>query len=207
MNLIENLTCKRQRISKPIKIEAPIPKKSCQEGKICLPDLQSDKSLSNSLKKFRYLQFKMGESEMSCDFCNKVYIRKSALQKHIAAKHQVEQGEQDDGQLFQRLDIPEDFEDLDFPGGDETLIEAAENVDLIEASRSIEDQGNCNNCADSLTKERRMLLKLKSLESSKRFLHKKVKDKINELDNTRLLLEQSVKENLVIKNKLETKNA
>ena len=45
------------------------------------------------------------------------------------------------------------------------------------------------------------------MESSKRFLYKKVKDYKNEIDNTRLLLKQSVKENLVIKNNLETKKA
>ena len=43
--------------------------------------------------------------------------------------------------------------------------------------------------------------------SSKRYLYKKVKDQKNELDNTRLILEQSVKENVVIKNKLETSRA
>ena len=119
-------------------------------------DLQSDKLLSNSPKTVQISSAKMGENEMSCDFCSKVYIRKGALQKHIGAKHQAAQGEQDDGQLFQRLDIPEDIE---FPGGDETLIEAAENVELMEAARAIEDQGNCDNCANSITKERRLFLK------------------------------------------------
>ena len=137
---------------------------------------------------------------MSCEFCGKVYIRKGSLQKHIASKHQVERGQGEvDGQLFGRIDIPEDIDE--FPGGDETIIEAAENVDLILAARSFEDKSSCDSCANSLSKEKRMLQKLKSLENSKRFLHKKVKDQKNELDNTRLLLAQSVKENLSNKNK------
>ena len=67
--------------------------------------------------KFRSYQTKMAEGDMSCEFCNKVYIRKGALMKHIAAKHNEERQNEVDGQLFERLNIPEDI--CEFPGPDD----------------------------------------------------------------------------------------
>ena len=65
----------------------------------------------------------MEEGDLNCEFCDKVYIRKGALQNHFKAKHQDQRqpDHQDQGQLFHNIDIPEDIKD--FPGGgDEMLI-------------------------------------------------------------------------------------
>ena len=83
----------------------------------------------------------MGDSEMSCNYCDKVYVQKGSLQKHIEAKHKEEsrqaQDEQDQGQLFQRLDIPEDLEN--FTGGDEDLVAAAKDFENTQTA-SVDNQ-------------------------------------------------------------------
>ena len=119
----------------------------------------------------------MPEGEISCTFCDKVYVRKGSLQKHIEAKHKEESrqaAEQDQGQLFQQLDIPEDL-DI-FLGGDEVLIEADEDFDNTETARVANLLvWDCDNCANSTSKEKRLMLKIKALENTKRCLQKKKK--------------------------------
>ena len=100
----------------------------------------------------------MGVGELNCEFCDKVYIRKGALQNHIRAKHQDQRQpcQQDQGQLFHNIDIPEDI--AEFPGGgDETLIEAAEIYELEVAALEAEQQLNqhCDNCANSINIEKK----------------------------------------------------
>ena len=97
--------------------------------------------------------------DLNCEFCDKVYIRKGALQNHIKSKHQDKRqpNQQDQGQIFQNIDIPEDF-----PGGEEEiLIEAAESYELEEAARGVEEQldQHCDNCANIRNIEKRLTLK------------------------------------------------
>ena len=76
----------------------------------------------------------MVESDITCNYSDKVYVRKGALQNHIKSKHKDESRQaedQDQNQLFQRLDIPEELDK--FPGGDEELILAAEAAEISEA--------------------------------------------------------------------------
>ena len=152
----------------------------------------------------------MGDSEMICNYCDKVYVRKGSLQKHIETKHKEEsrqaQDEQDQGQLFQRLDIPENLEN--FPGGDEDLVAAAEDFENTQTD-SVDNQiiWDCDNCANSASREKRLMLKIKALESTKRFLQKKSKDQSNEISNCRKLLDNSVKEKLVLKANNTTKES
>ena len=83
----------------------------------------------------------MTDSELSCEFCQKVYVKKGYLKNHIETKHQGEKrqtGQLAQDQLFQGIDIPEDM-DM-FPGGDEALVEAAEENELVEAAREAEEQ-------------------------------------------------------------------
>ena len=122
----------------------------------------------------------MVDGEMSCEFCDKVYIRKGSLQKHIASKHQVERGQGEvDGQLFGRIDIPEDIDE--FPGpDDETMREAGEAAELVEAEAAdteIEQQLNlnCNNCTNGTSIEKRLTLKIRALEKNKKMSTKEKK--------------------------------
>ena len=112
-------------------------------------------------------------------------------------------GPQDQGQLFQRLDIPIELDN--FPGGDEYLVEAAEVFEISEAARGVEQLiWDCDNCANITSNEKQLLSRIKALEKTKQYLQKKTKDHINETSNCRTLLEVSVKENVVLKRKLDT---
>ena len=150
--------------------------------------------------------------ELSCESCDKVYVRKGALQNHIKNKHQggdIQPDQEDQGLLFQNIDIPDDMDE--FPGpSDETMLEAAEAAEatLAEAADAdLENQlnkncDNCDNCANSTSIVKRLTLKLRALEKSKRCLHKQNKDQKNELDNCRRLLAITAKENVVNKENL-----
>ena len=94
---------------------------------------------------------KIVESELRCD---KVYVRKGALHSHIKNKHKGEQrqpDQEDQGQLFLNIGIPEDLED--FPGpSDETMREASEAAEQAEAEAAdpeLQQTLNqpCDNCA------------------------------------------------------------
>ena len=133
----------------------------------------------------------MVDADLNCGFCDKVYIRRGALQKNIKAKHQDQRqpDQQDQGHLFPNIDIPEDVEH--FPGGgDDTLIEAVEDYERQEAARDIEGQLNqiCDSCTNSKNKEMRLGLKIKALENTNRCLIKQIKDQTNELTESRRLL-------------------
>lgn len=87
--------------------------------------------------------------ELSCESCDKVYVRKSALLNHIRAKHQGEKRQpdhDDQGQLFQNINIPDNIEE--FPGpSDETMREAAESAEAMEAEAAdaeLEEQMDLN---------------------------------------------------------------
>ena len=152
--------------------------------------------------------------ELSCASCDKVYVRKGALQSHIKNKHQGDRrqpDQEDQGQLFHNIDIPDDMDE--FPGpSDETMREAGEAADDMlagDADAEVEQQLNlnCDNCANSTSIEKRLTLKVRALEKTKCCLQKKNKDQKNELDNCRKLLATTVKENVVNKGIIETKEA
>ena len=112
--------------------------------------------------------------------------------KHIAAKNNEERQDEGDGQLFERLNIPEDI--CEFPGpDDETMREAAEAAELVEAEAADTEREqqlnfNCDNCANGTSIEKRLTLKIRALEKTKKCLQKKNKDQKNELDDCRSLL-------------------
>ena len=167
-------------------------------------------------RKGQYISDKM-VGEPKCESCDKVYIRKGALQNHIKNKHQggnMPPDPEDQGILFQNMDIPDDMDE--FPGpSNETMFEAAEAAEAALAEAADTDieklinitSDNCDNCANSTSIEKRLTLKLRALEKSKRCLYKQNKDLKNELDDCRRLLAITAKEKIVNKEKSVTNEA
>lgn len=136
-------------------------------------------------------------NELKCNFCDKVYVREKAYKKHMETKHEgeVRQETVDVHNVVNMADISLDMEQ--FPG-ELALADEAEIMVMFE---------NCDDCSNKDGEVKRLIKKHKALDNSKRFLQKKCKDLKNELLNSRNLLEKITKENVVLKQQLNTEVA
>lgn len=140
--------------------------------------------------------------EYNCDICNKTYMRKGYLTKHMA-RHSDEEREQvrGDGGNLLVLMVPDDFPELDVE--DLGLAEDAADVQRLLNQSVLKECDECEekDKEDKVKKEtvKRLLQKIKSLEKSKKTLQKLNKDQKNDLENTRELLDKATKENTTFK--------
>ena len=141
----------------------------------------------------------------ACDMCEKSYVRKGNLDKHMAKHSEEEEGAKGDAPLFADIDLP-DIDD--FPDFDEDYMA------LVDIDVPFDDQPFCGRCKDDDSDLRtveleneKLLRKVISLEKALKTLRKLVKDQKNETENARSLLEQATKRKMEETQKVATKEA
>ena len=152
---------------------------------------------------------------LKCQHCNKEYVRRGALEKHIKSKHneQAAQVEQDKTRPEIGIEIPNVlreipnsrpyFAEMEIPDDlDPALLEVAEDLELYDLSEELDP--SCKKCDDSYNMEKRFRKQIKALQNTKKILQRHSKDKDVELAASRELLAETTKEITKLKMEKQT---
>ena len=137
-------------------------------------------------------------AEYNCAKCDKSYVRRGNLEKHMAKHTELEGGvQQGDTPLFADIVLPEDFPDLD-----------EDYLALMDVADVNFDDPFCGRCSDESDEMKnlkltnnKLLRKVIALEKSLKIARKLCKDAKNETESARFMLEKATRESLVEKQK------
>ena len=140
-------------------------------------------------------------AEYNCAKCDKSYVRRGNLEKHMAKHTELEGGvQQGDTPLFADIVLPEEFPDLD-----------EDYLALMDVAEVNFDDPFCGRCSDESDEMKnlkmtnnKLLRKVIALEKSLKIARKLNKDAKNETESARFMLEKATRESLVEKQKAST---